>query len=173
MSDTPFINDSPVTPLPRASDYLESTNLRFDWDFQGAKHACLHPPTEVFWIQLPSKVPTRVILEQELEKPADETYIYGIFAQVGWLNIGPAAPGPAGPSPHMYNAVTLVWDSLRLTPDWWIDTTDCLTVFSGFSVRFCINEEEVIRQQVIFRTQVGKWITSSFMLNRVWCMHVG
>ena len=25
-------------------------------------------------------------------------------------------------TPDWHNAVTLVWDSLRLTPDWWIDT---------------------------------------------------
>ena len=49
--------------------------------------------------QLPSEVPTRVILEQELDKPANETYIDSIFAQVGWPNIGPVAAEPAGPAP--------------------------------------------------------------------------
>ena len=50
------------------------------------KHACLHPPTEMFGSQLPSEVPTRVILEQELDKLADKTYILHIqYFCTGWL----------------------------------------------------------------------------------------
>ena len=38
-----------------------------------------------------------LLLEQKLNNPPK--LVYGIFAQVGWPNIGLAATGPAGPVP--------------------------------------------------------------------------
>ena len=73
---------------------MESTNLCFHGDFQVVKHACLHPQKEIFCC-LSRLIPTRVILAR-IGQPTWQN-LYGIFAWIGWPNIGLAATGPATP----------------------------------------------------------------------------